>query len=76
MVLGTIAGIVLGYFLFAKTGVGYISPLTILIPGQGLTDKLAGVIMNLAAVRLNILISGAIGAGTGLLVVLVLGKRR
>lgn len=75
IIIGAMVGLGAGYFLFAKAGGSYINPLTIFVPAQGLLDKFTGTVMGLGAIRANILISGAVGAGAGLVASLFLGKR-
>jgi len=77
VVLGII-GLIVGYFIFAKSGSSYL-PINEIIGakannlGQGIGNLFHGV--DLAEVRSNILYSGLAGAGLGL-VIGILSRRR
>ncbi len=75
IIIGALAGLVVGYFIFAKAGGGYINPLNILVPAQGLLDKFAGAVVGIGTIRTNILISGGVGAVAGFLAAVFLGRR-
>ncbi len=77
VVLGII-GLIVGYFIFAKSGASYL-PINEIIAGkaqnlgQGVGNLFKGV--DIAQVRSNILYSGLAGAGLGL-VIGILSRRR
>jgi len=75
MIIGAVAGLVVGYFIFAKVGGGYINPLNILVPAQGMLDKFAGAVAGIGTIRTNILISGGVGTVAGFLAAVFLGRR-
>ena len=63
--------------MFARVGNSYIEPTTLLqstdnAPLRGLLQKVGGI----PKIRTNILIVGAVGAGVGLLLSAVTGRRR
>lgn len=76
ILLFAVLGLIAGYLLFAKMGGGYLSITTLLQPAdnnvKGLLQKAVGI----PKIRTNILISGAIGAGVGLLLSVAMGRRR
>ncbi len=65
VVLG-IVGLIVGYFLFAKFGNGYIALERIVgLNDSGLLNKIGNSAIGLSKIRLNILLSGGVGAGIG-----------
>ena len=77
VLLFAVLGLIAGYLLFAKMGGSYVKLTTLLqsteqAPLKGLIQKVGGI----PKIRTNILISGAVGAGVGLLLSAVMGRRR
>jgi hypothetical protein len=65
LILG-IAGLVLGYFLFARFGNSYI-PVRDLLPGSdSIVKKIGDAIKGVEEIRRNILLTGAAGFGIGI----------
>ena len=67
-----IIGLVVGYFLFASLGNGYM-PLSTLFGvsngfGDSLRNAVTGIIKNLPEVRRNIIISGLVGVVAGFVI--------
>jgi hypothetical protein len=73
-----ILGLVAGYLIFARTEGGYLSLKTLLRPSKGALDDLVRTVRGIQKIRQNILISGAVGAGLGLVLGIVTagGSRR
>jgi len=73
IILG-IAGLIVGYFIFARESPGHYIPLAILFGAnpQGLGGFLHGIVdrtaLNLPGIRQNIIISGIVGAAVGLVI--------
>ena len=65
-----IVGLVVGYFLFASLGNGYLPLSTLFGVANGLGDRLrnalTGIVANLPEIRRNILLSGLVGVVAGL----------
>lgn len=76
-VAAALLGLVVGYLIFARTAAGYVSLKTLLRPSQGGLDDLVKAITGIHEVRRKVLVSGAAGAGVGLLIALAaIGTRR
>ncbi len=72
-----IVGLVIGYFLFANyIGDKYVSVERLLRSSNNFIEKIEDSVLNLARIKRNILISGAAGAGLGLLLGLIARRRR
>lgn len=71
-ILFGIIGLVVGYFLFASLGNGYISLSVLFGVSNGIGDTLrnigTGLIKNLPEVRRNIIISGLVGVVVGFVI--------
>jgi hypothetical protein len=70
-----VAGLVVGYLIFARTEGGYISIKALLRPTRHILDQLVKKVTGIETMRRNILISGAVGAGAGLVLGLATGGR-
>ena len=68
-------GLVVGYLIFARTEGGYVSLKALLRPTRHLLDELVKKVTGIETMRRNILISGAVGAGVGLVLGLATGRR-
>jgi hypothetical protein len=69
-------GLVVGYLIFARTSQGYLSLKSLLRPSKNVIDTLVKNVTGITKIRQNILISGAVGAGIGLIVGAVSGGGR
>ncbi|AHC16374.1 hypothetical protein [Salinispira pacifica] len=79
IVIGLVAGLVVGYFIFAQIGGEYIPVKTIIALGanedpanlseaiQSLGNSIQNIILDIETIRRNILISGLVGAIAGAL---------
>jgi len=78
VIVGAILGLVAGYLIFARTQGGYLSLKTLLRTSRGALDDLVRTIGGIQRIRQNILVSGAVGAGVGLILAVVNagGRRR
>ena len=65
LILGAIAGLVVGYFLFASIAGEYVSVGRLLRPSGNVLDQVANSVIGVEQMRLRILISGGIGAVVG-----------
>jgi hypothetical protein len=74
VVLG-IAGLLVGYLVFARTEGGYISLEALLRPARHGLDRLVKKVTGIETMRRNILISGAVGAALGLVLGAATGGR-
>lgn len=60
-----LAGLIAGYFLFARVGNSYIDLSTLILPGEGLLKQLGNAIRGVEEIRRKILISGGAGLLAG-----------
>ena len=72
LLLGVI-GLVVGYWIFARTEGGYISLEALLRPTRHVLDELFRKVTGIETMRRNILLSGAVGAGVGLVLGVLTG---
>ena len=71
-----IIGLAVGYLIFARTASGYVSIGVLISPSKNVLDELVKSVTGIKQIRQNILISGAVGAGVGLLLGLVTSRAR
>ncbi len=73
-----VAGLAVGYLIFARTPGGYLSLNSLLSPAKGLEKlgELAKYRADVPGIRQSILICGAVGGGIGLVVAAVAGGGR
>jgi hypothetical protein len=76
IVLLAVAGLVVGYLIFARTSRGYLSLQSLLAPSKNVIDTLVKNVKGIPQIRQNILISGGVGAGLGLIAGLAGGSAR
>lgn len=62
LIIGAVAGLVIGYLVFAKTGNSYIELKTLVLPAKNALVKALNKIGDLNTVRIQILACGAAGA--------------
>lgn len=62
LIIGTLAGLIIGYLVFAKTGNSYIELKTLVLPAKNALVKALNKIGDLNTVRIQILACGAAGA--------------
>ncbi len=62
-----IIGLIFGYFIFGKVSGDYVSLKTLINPSENFFEGLKNTITGIKEIRQNILISGAIGSGIGLI---------
>lgn len=62
LIIGALAGLVIGYLVFAKTGNSYIELKTLILPAKNALVKALNKIGDLNTVRIQILACGAAGA--------------
>lgn len=62
LIIGALAGLVIGYLVFAKTGNSYIELKTLVLPAKNALVKALNKIGDLNTVRIQILACGAAGA--------------
>jgi hypothetical protein len=75
IVIGAI-GLVFGYVVFGKIGGEYITIKQVFQTAENVIEDIAGTITGLEDARRNIWISGAVGAGIGLIVGALVGRQR
>jgi len=75
VVLGAV-GLGVGVLLFARTSHGYLSLQSLLAPSRNVIDDLVKNVGRIPEIRANILLSGAVGAGIGLVLAAVTGRER
>lgn len=75
ILLFAVIGLVVGYFLFAKVGGGYVRITSLIAPDESTLAGLVQKVRGIPQIRTNILISGAVGAGVGLLLSVARGRR-
>jgi hypothetical protein len=76
IILVAVLGLIVGYLIFAKTAGGYVSVRTLISPSQNVFDELVKQVTGIDKIRRNILLSGAVGAGIGLLLGLAAARGR
>lgn len=62
LIIGALAGLIIGYLVFAKTGNSYIELKTLVLPAKNALVKALNKIGDLNTVRIQILACGAAGA--------------
>jgi hypothetical protein len=67
IILLAIAGLAVGYLIFARTSHGYLSLQSLLSPSKNVLDTLVKSVEGIPQIRQNILISAGVGAGIGLI---------
>lgn len=72
LLLGVI-GLIVGYWIFARTEGGHISLEALLRPTRHVLDELFRKVTGIETMRRNILLSGAVGAGVGLVLAVLTG---
>lgn len=75
IVLG-IVGLVVGYLIFGHINGNYVNIEAIFSAREGILDRAVGAMAGLDKMRNNILISGAVGAGLGLVIGVMSGGKR
>ncbi|GEM_PF-719476 len=68
-------GLVIGYLIFGHVGGDFIEISKLLDPPQDFLQEIEETILGIRQIRQNILVSGAIGLGLGLLLGAILNKR-
>ncbi len=64
--ISTVGGLLLGYLLIEKNGMGtYIDISTLFFPGEDLFKNLGNKLGNVASIRWNVLLSGIAGLSIG-----------
>jgi hypothetical protein len=74
IILG-IAGLVVGYLIFARTEGGYVSVQALFTPSSNVLEELVKSVTGIKRMREKILICGAAGAGAGVILGLVTRRR-
>lgn len=74
LVLGAL-GLVVGYLIFGKIAGEYVSLGALLGLGDGLLSRLSQAVVSISDVRQNILVSGAVGLGIGIVAGAVVSRR-
>ena len=70
-----IAGLIVGYLVFARVAGSYVSLQALLTPAQSGLARFGRSVAGIPEIRRNILLSGAAGAVVGFVVMNVLGRR-
>lgn len=74
LVLGAL-GLVVGYFIFGEIAGQYVAVDTLLGLGDDLISRIGEAVVEISDVRRNILISGAVGVGIGILAGALVSRR-
>jgi hypothetical protein len=75
LIIVGIAGLVVGYLIFARTAGGYVSVQALFTPSSNVLEELVKSVTGIKKIRQNILICGAVGAGAGVILALMTRRR-